>query len=71
MIRKPVRSSDLRSVGYDPDSATLEIEFKDGSIYQYFDVPLTVYAGLMAAMSHGSYFARHVRNRGYRYRKVR
>lgn len=70
MNRKPVSSSDLSSVGYDSASSTLEIEFKDGSIYQYFAVPPDAYTGLMAALSHGTYFSRHIKNRGYRYRKV-
>ena len=49
--RTQVRSSALRSVGYDEDSQTLEIEFTNGAVYQYFDVPPEVHHGLMAAES--------------------
>ena len=68
--RIPVRSSNLASVGYSAFSATLEIEFHGGRIYEYFGVPESVHAGLMAAESHGKFFARHIRDR-YRFRRVR
>lgn len=70
MERTPVSSSDLRSVGYDPRSQTLEIEFNSGGIYQYFDVPESVYRGLMGASSHGQYFHRNIKD-SYRYSRVR
>ncbi|RYZ92653.1 MAG: KTSC domain-containing protein [Proteobacteria bacterium] len=70
MNRKTVKSSNLESVGYDANSNTLEIEFKDGDVYQYFDVPERIYTGLMNAASHGSYFDRFVKKAGYRYKKI-
>ncbi len=70
MQRTPVSSSNLRSVGYDPASQTLEIEFQNGRIYQYFNVPQSVYDALMAAESHGRYFLAHIRG-VYPYRRVR
>jgi len=66
MIRQPVSSSNIASIGYDTDSQTLEIEFLNGSVYLYFDVPSSVHAGLMNASSHGKYFHQHIRNR-YRF----
>jgi hypothetical protein len=42
MLRTPVSSSALRSVGYDPQTQTLEIEFNSAEVYQYFNVPLGV-----------------------------
>lgn len=39
MDRLPVNSSNVAAVGYDANSSTLEVEFKSGSVYQYFDVP--------------------------------
>ena len=61
MNREPVVSSNLVSVGYDPNSYTLEIELMDGRIYQYFDVPEQVYDELLNANSAGQYFHRQVR----------
>ncbi len=57
-------------MGYDEDSQTLEIEFTNGAVYQYSDVPPEVHHGLMAAESHGRYFHQHIRNKSYRYRRV-
>lgn len=68
MKRTPVESSNISSIGYDEDSSTVEIEFHNGTIYQYFDVPASVYKGIMEAGSKGQYFAQHVK--GY-YRFVR
>lgn len=70
MLRTPVSSSNIASIGYDAGSQTLEVEFLDGSIYQYFDVPPSVNNGLMAASSHGSYLHQHVKLPGYRYVQI-
>jgi len=69
MIREPVVSSDIRSVGYDDQSQILEIEFHSGGIYQYYSVPRAVYEGLMNAPSHGKYFHAHVKA-VFRYQRV-
>ena len=39
MEREPVVSSNLVSVGYDPASETLEVEFIKTGVYQYLNVP--------------------------------
>lgn len=70
MHRQPVVSSNLDSVGYDPGSSTLEVEFKNGSIYQYHGVPQSLYSGLMAASSQGTYLNQHVKKGGYSYTRV-
>ena len=62
MQRTPVSSSNLVSVGYDPAANTLEVEFKQGSVYSYAGVPSNVHRDLMNAPSHGSYFSRHIRD---------
>lgn len=69
MDRTPVSSSHLTSVGYDSARSTLEIEFSDGSVYQYFDVPSYEHEGLMQASSHGKYLHAHIRDR-YRYTRL-
>ena len=69
MYRTSVSSSNLRSVGYDPTTRTLEIEFHSSGIYQYYDVPQSIYDGLMAAASHGTYFDSHIKH-VFRYAKV-
>ncbi|MEY3967678.1 MAG: hypothetical protein RL137_579 [Bacteroidota bacterium] len=69
MERKPVSSSNIASIGYDESSSTLEIEFLNNSIYQYFDVPLHLYQGLINANSHGQYLAENIKGI-FRYSKV-
>jgi len=63
MIRQSVTSSTIESIGYDAKTQTLEIEFKKGSVYQYYGVPESEYAALMGAESHGSYFAHNIKGR--------
>jgi len=63
MDRTPVRSSNIRAVGYDLASRTLEVEFQSRGVYQYSSVPENVYQGLMRAASKGSYFHDHIKDR--------
>jgi hypothetical protein len=65
MTRIPVISTVIASVGYDPASFQLEIEFHSGKVYNYFNIPLATYEGLMEAESQGSYFCENIRRVGY------
>lgn len=57
MTRTYVESSMFSSVGYDCDTAILEVEYKkSGQIWQYFDVPQYVHEEMMAGTSIGKYF---------------
>lgn len=69
MERTAVSSTNILSIGYDGESQTLEIEFNNGSIYQYFDVPLIIYEDLMHAASKGQFFAMNIKGI-YRYSRV-
>ena len=70
MIRESVNSSNLRSVGYDSDQLTLEIEFHESGIYQYFGVPDRVFKCLISAQSIGSFFNKEIKDK-YQYIKTR
>jgi hypothetical protein len=69
VIRQPVESSSVRSLGYDPANRALEVQFASGAVYRYADVPSRVVDGLAVASSIGRYVARNVRG-VYRYRRV-
>ena len=69
MTREPVSSSHLTEIGYDSPTQTLEVCFKSGRIYQYFDVPERIYDGLKTAGSPGGYLSREVKG-NYRYARV-
>ena len=64
-----VDSSNVRSVGYDDASNTLQVEFLNGSLYQYFDVPIQIFEGLLTAGSVGSYLHQNVKGI-FRYSRV-
>ncbi len=70
MKRETVKSSNLKSVGYDKSVGILEIEFNNGGIYQYSKVPENIFHELMKAPSHGKYFLRFIRDK-YPTKKVK
>jgi len=63
MERIAVESSNIKSIGYNPNSDTLEIEFSSGGVYWYTDVPQEIYDALMAAESKGKYFGQHIKGK--------
>jgi len=69
MDRIRVRSSNIASIGYDQETQTLEVEFLNGGIYQYFDVPWGAWLGFVGADSKGKYFAAQIKG-NYRYSRV-
>lgn len=62
MKRRPVFSTRIKSVGYDPDSQVLEIEFTDNSVYEYDGVPKSKFDGLVGSYSIGKYFEENIKN---------
>ena len=61
MRRVHVKSASLRSVGYDPERHTLEVEFRQGRVYRYLGVPAAAHSRLVNASSIGAYFNRHIK----------
>ena len=57
----PLTSSNLAAAGYDPATETLEVEFKNGSIYQYSQVPPDTANGLFSADSAGQYLHQRIK----------
>lgn len=64
----PVSSSNLSAAGYDPNSSTLIVNFKNGTTYKYLGVPQPIFDALMRAPSKGTYFNDNIKDR---YRFVR
>ncbi len=62
--RTGVTSSIIKSVGYDSLEKRLEVEFVNGSVYEYNGVPGYVYSRLMTTSSVGSYFHNTVKGFG-------
>jgi hypothetical protein len=63
MERTPVTSTNLCSVGYDTDNQIFEVEFNSGAVYQYTNVPIGEYEGLLNSDSKGKYFNANIKNR--------
>jgi hypothetical protein len=67
--RAPVTSRAVVSVGYDTVRQILELEFVDGDVYQYYDVPQTTHNALLNAPSIGQFVNTDVKGR-FRYTKL-
>jgi hypothetical protein len=62
LLREPVASSTIASVGYDEDREVLEVEFMSGAVYRYLGVSEDAFDRFLAAPSKGTYFNRHIRD---------
>jgi hypothetical protein len=62
MKREKVKSTALKSVGYDPDERLLETELITDRIYLYKEVPETVYTNLRKAKSLGKYYNKYIKD---------
>ena len=54
--RQPVQSTAIAKVGYSKRRHILEIEFVNGAVYRYLDVPRAVYRDLMSAESKARFY---------------
>lgn len=70
MERTRVKSSNIKSIGYDPEALILEVEFLNKTLYHYFDVPLVKYLGIMDADSHGTFLNEYIKP-FHHYKKIR
>lgn len=61
--RVVVSSTSIASIGYEVRSGTLEIEFNNRRVYQYYAVPQSAYDALMAASSKGQFFVTQIKDR--------
>jgi lysyl-tRNA synthetase class 2 len=56
-------SNVIKSFDYDGATQTIRVEFNNGSVYKYHDVPDSVYQELKIAPSVGQYFNTHIREK--------
>src|SRR5437867_9728028 len=68
--RQPVQSTAIAKIGYSKRRHILEIEFANGAVYRYLDVPASVYRDLMSAESKARYYDFNIRKK-YRSDRVR
>jgi len=56
-----VKSSNIKAVGYDDDSAVMYVRFHNDAVYKYENVPPHTVMQMMGAKSLGSYFYAQIR----------
>jgi len=61
MSRSPVSSTSVASIGYDEPTETLEVEFTNGSVYQYFNVGNAIHEQLMQSPSVGQFLNLYIK----------
>jgi len=66
LIKVKVDSTTLSAAAYDDSDRILEIEFRDRSVYRYFEVPVEAYAAFVCAPSKGRHFNQAIRGK-FRY----
>jgi hypothetical protein len=62
MERQFIESSMIKSIGYDPNSSTLEIEFNNGAVWQYFGFVESLWYEFENSESKGKFFHREIKN---------
>lgn len=60
---EPVASSNLAAYGYDGQKHILAVQFTNGAIFHYADVPAEVALGFLVAGSKGTYYALTIRGK--------
>lgn len=69
MDKQAVSSSLVKSIGYDRQTETLEIEFGSGRVYQYYGVPGRLHVEIMQAPSKGQFFNACIKDQ-FRYSQI-
>lgn len=70
IVMYDVNSSNIYRVGYDSSKMELYVEFLDGSLYRYSNVPADLWTMFMAAKSKGSFLHFFVKINDYDYDEV-
>jgi hypothetical protein len=65
----PFESSNIATIRYDVEQSTLEVEFRNGGRYHYYDVPEHVAQAFEHAESKGVYLAQNIKG-NFRYSRV-
>ncbi len=66
----PVHSSSVRAVGYDEEREVLYIQFIDGDLYEYYEVPAGEVIDLFQTESIGWFVNKRIKPQ-YKYRKLK
>lgn len=71
ILKKKITTSSLIShISYVPPLKVLQITFKNGNVYWYYNVPKSVYDEMLSSPSFGKYFWENIR-RKYTHKKIK
>ena len=70
LIEVLITSSNLKSATYNTEDKTLVVEFNNGAIYQYNEVPWEIFTKFRMAESQGKFFNTSI-SKTYKYQKVK
>jgi KTSC domain len=62
-------SSNIARFKYDESSQVLAVEFKNAGVYNYFDVPVSIFEQMQSAASKGQFLAQSIKGH-YRYARA-
>ena len=65
----PVDSTTITRMAYDESRRVLSVEFRNGSRYEYYDLPTVIFQQMKAAPSKGQFLTANIKGR-YRYARV-
>jgi hypothetical protein len=70
IIEVQISSSNLKGAKYNTEDKNLLVEFNNGAIYEYEDVPWEVFTKLRMSESQGKFFNASIA-KTYKYKKVK
>ena len=62
MDKQNVASSNVKAIGYDDRTQTLEVEFLNGRVYQYYGVPENTHSQFMQEPSKGKFLLTYIKD---------
>lgn len=70
MLECSIKSTSLNKATYDTLKMTMRVEFVGGNIYEYNNVPISVFTKFRLAKSQGKFLNENI-SRTYNFRKVK
>ena len=62
MHMHPVKSTNIKAIGYNAEKRTMRVDF-GANVYEYDDVPPETHRDFVEAQSIGSHFHKHIRGK--------
>jgi len=69
-INVDIKSSNLKFASYNTGSKILTVTFNNASIYEYYEIPWTIFTKFRMSESQGKFFNTKI-SRSYKYKKIK